>query len=56
MCILTVQILLVWLELGRQLDGGVLISSMIMLYVEALQAEVEAFSERINQMEKGGMI
>ena len=36
---------LVWLELGRQLDGGVLISLMMMLNVEALQAEVEALSE-----------
>ena len=34
-----------WLELGRQLDGGVLISLMMMLNVEALQAEVEALSE-----------
>ena len=31
-----------WLELGRQLDGGVLISLMMMLNVEA---EVEALSE-----------
>ena len=44
MCILTVMSdhFLVWLELGRQLDGGVLISLM---NVEALQAEVEALSE-----------
>ena len=51
---------LVWLELGRtaknsrkQLDGGVLISLVMMLL--ELQAEVEVFSDGISQMEKGGM-